>query len=242
MALIMDELSPTFEGVVLLAGRAAPLGEGGLMSGMAKFPVRTSVRLGQNGLEGDEQADMRFHGGPEKALHHYPFEHYAAWRAEIGEHPLLSCAGAFGENVSTRGMTEKTVSVGDVFRLGDARVEVSQGRQPCWKLNRRFGVADMALHLQQSGRTGWYYRVLEPGLVAPGDRMVLDDRRAPQWTIERLGHVFYVDPLNREDLEAVAGLDALTANWRRYARRRLDTGAVEDWSGRLWEGTPAPKG
>ena len=107
------------------------------------------------------------HGGPEKAVHHYPFDHYEAWRTELGDIGLLRQPGAFGENLSAVGLTEADVAVGDVFRLGSAIVEVSQGRQPCWKLNERFGQPTVAKSVQASGRTGWYYRVIETGLVAP---------------------------------------------------------------------------
>lgn len=146
---------------------------------------------------------------------------------------LLGAPGAFGENISTEGPTEAEVAVGDIFRLGTALVQVSQGRQPCWKLNRRFGVADMARRVQESGRTGWYYRVLQPGVVAPGDRLELVDRVAPEWTLGRLWHALYVDRLNLGELQGIAGLDVLAEGWRRYAIRRLESGRVEDWSRRL---------
>ncbi len=131
------------------------------------------------------------------------------------------------------GLTEKTVAVGDIFRLGSALIQVSQGRQPCWKLNHRFGVADMATRVQRSGRSGWYYRVLETGSAGPGDALTLIERPAPDWTIHRLWHVMYVDRMNRRDLMQMAALDVLAEGWKRYARRRLESGRVEDWSKRL---------
>jgi MOSC domain-containing protein YiiM len=146
---------------------------------------------------------------------------------------LLEAPGAFGENISITGMTEDMVAVGDVFRLGGALMQVSQGRQPCWKLNHRFGVPDMARRVQDTGRTGWYYRVLDPGMVAPGDDLVLIDRLAPEWTLHRLWRAMYVDRLNRTELQAIAALDVLAEGWRRYAQRRLDSGRVEDWRPRL---------
>ncbi|KID12209.1 molybdenum cofactor sulfurase, partial [Rhodobacteraceae bacterium PD-2] len=109
----------------------------------------------------------------------------------------------------------------------------SQGRQPCWKLNHRFGVPNMARRVQQTGRTGWYYRVLEPGTVTPGDRLELIDRLAPDWTLRRLWHALYVDRMNLVELEGIAALDVLAEGWRKYAVRRLDSRRVEDWSARL---------
>lgn len=219
--------------ITLLTGRAAPLPGSDALSGIVKLPVDRPLALGPEGLEGDEQADRRVHGGVEKAVHHYPFDHYAAWQADLGALPALAAPGGFGENISTTGPTEATVAVGDIFRLGSALLQVSQGRQPCWKLNRRFEVPDMARRVQQSGRTGWYYRVLAPGTVAPGDRLKLVDRLAPDWTLHRLWHALYVDRLNKGELQGIAGLDVLAEGWRKYAVRRLDSGRVEDWTKRL---------
>ncbi|MFN7008734.1 MAG: MOSC domain-containing protein [Allorhizobium sp.] len=219
--------------ILLLTGPARPLADGETLSAIVKTPVEQPLRLGRNGFEGDEQADRRVHGGPEKAVHHYAFDHYAVWRDELGALPALEAAGGFGENLSTLGLTESTVAVGDIFRLGTAMVQVSQGRQPCWKLNRRFAVPDMARRVQQTGRTGWYYRVLQPGSVAPHDRLELIDRVAPDWTLRRLWHALYVDRLNLNELEGIAALDVLAEGWRKYAVRRLESGRVEDWNRRL---------
>ncbi|MGN7867641.1 MOSC domain-containing protein [Paracoccus sp. 22332] len=216
-----------------LTGPIAPLPGTSATSGIAKVPVHGSLMLGAEGFAGDAQADRRVHGGPEKAVHHYPLDHYAAWRADLGALPVLDAPGAFGENVSTQGMTEDTVAVGDIFRLGGALIQVSQGRQPCWKLNHRFGVPDMARRVQDTGRTGWYYRVLQTGEVAPGDDLVPVDRLAPGWTLRRLWRAMYVDRLNRAELEGIAALDVLADGWRRHAQRRLDSGRVEDWRPRL---------
>ncbi|CAM5218750.1 hypothetical protein BTHI11S_05812 [Bosea thiooxidans] len=128
----------------LLIGPARPLGPRGVPSGIAKSRVSGAVALSETGFQGDVQGDPVRHGGPEKAVHHYPFEHYACWARELGPHPLLAAPGAFGENIATIGLTEEDVAIGDVFELGTAIVEVSQGRQPCWKLNERFGRASMA--------------------------------------------------------------------------------------------------
>ncbi len=219
--------------ILLLTGPARPLADGDTLSAIAKTPVEHPLWLGPDGFEGDEQADRRVHGGPEKAVHHYALDHYAVWREELGPLPALEAAGGFGENLSTLGLTESAVAVGDIFQLGTAILQVSQGRQPCWKLNRRFAVPDMARRVQQTGRTGWYHRVLQPGTVAPQDRLELIDRLAPDWTLRRLWHALYVDRLNRNELEGIAALDVLAEGWRKYAVRRLESGRVEDWNRRL---------
>ncbi|MBB3999765.1 MOSC domain-containing protein YiiM [Aureimonas pseudogalii] len=202
--------------------------------------MQAPVRLRRDGFSGDAQGDRKRHGGPDKAVHHYPFEHYAKWLREIGTRDVLAAPGAFGENLSTLGLTEETVAIGDVFRLGSAVIEVSQGRQPCWKLNHRFGVADMARRVQTTGRTGWYYRVLEDGLVSPGDTLLLLDRRLPGWSLHRLWHLLYVAPLDRGELTGMAALPGLPESWRRLAEHRLSTRTVEDWSPRLDGTPPAP--
>lgn len=215
----------------LRIGPAATLAPG-VTSAIDKQPVDRVLRLETDGFAGDEQADRRHHGGPEKALHHYDTAHYDSWRAELGKLPALR-PGGFGENLCSTGADEGTVAVGDVFRLGGALIEVSQARQPCWKLNLRFGIADMARRVQDSGRTGWYYRVREPGLVAPGDGLVLVERRAPDWTLMRLWRVLYRNRLDRAELAAMAALEPLSPGWRALAQRRLDSNRVEDWARRL---------
>jgi MOSC domain-containing protein YiiM len=223
--------------ITLLIGPAKPLAGSTVQSGIIKKPVDRPLQLGPEGFEGDQQADRRVHGGLEKAVHHYPFDHYPRWQEELGALPALGSAGGFGENISASGLTELTVAVGDVFRLGTALLQVSQGRQPCWKLNHRFAVPDMARRVQQSGRTGWYYRVLQQGRVQTGDRLDLVDRRAPDWTLYRLWHALYVDRLNRDELTGIAALEVLAESWRTYAVRRLESGQVEDWRNRL-DGRP----
>jgi MOSC domain-containing protein YiiM len=164
----------------LLVGQVALLPDGRSSSGICKSPTDEALWLSPTGLEGDAQADLRIHGGVEKAVHHYPREHYASWASWSRRADLLGHAGAFGENISTTGWDESNVCIGDVVRLGDALVQVSQGRQPCWKLDVRFGEPGMAREMQARGRTGWYYRVLEPGWVGAGATLSLVERPHPE--------------------------------------------------------------
>lgn len=223
----------------ILIGSVAPLGPGSAPSGIGKHKIGGRILATRFGLVGDEQGDRKNHGGPDKALHHYPYEHYSGWIAVIGAREVLNRPGGFGENLSTLGMTEKTVAIGDLFRLGGALLQVSQGRQPCWKLNERFGLRDMAMRVQRTGLTGWYYRVLQEGHIGAGDAFVLVDRISPDWTIDRARRVLYVDTMNLDELREMAALAHLPESWRKYARRRLETRQVEDWTRRL-EGTKAP--
>lgn len=218
----------------VLTGRVAPLGTA--TSAIAKAPVEGPVAVGPLGLAGDEQADRRVHGGPDKAVHHYALDHAAAWRADLPGLPdLLERPGAFGENFSGFGLTERDVCVGDLWRAGSTLLQVSQARQPCFKLNLRFGVPDMARRVQASGRTGWYYRVIEPGLVTAGATLTLVERRHPDWPLSRLLHHLYVDRLDTAALRAITALAPLAESWRTLAARRLASGAVEGWRRRLGE-------
>lgn len=216
----------------LLTGRAQPFTRPGSRSGIAKTPRQEALAVTTLGLAGDEQGDLRVHGGVEKAIHHYPREHYAAWLAELGEHPLLMQPGAFGENFSTTGWTEDDVCLGDLIRAGSALLQVSQGRMPCWKLSDRFGVANLALRVQQSGRTGWYYRVLQEGVVGVGERLQVVERIHPDWPLSRLSAVLFDKRVEPELLRECLALP-LVPSWRRTLERRLEKAEVEDWAPRL---------
>lgn len=217
----------------LLVGQIRPLGERREPSGIDKQPCDRPLRVGRTGIEGDAQGDLKHHGGLDKAVHHYALDHYPAWRTEIGGSALLDAPGAFGENLSTLGLREDMVAVGDIFRLGSATLQVSQGRAPCWKLNARFGVPDMAKRVQTTGRTGWYYRVIEEGMIAPGDEFELLDRRSPQWILSRVWNALYLNPVDRDELSGLAALAHLTPSWRGLAARRLANGKMEDQTSRL---------
>ncbi|HLH10624.1 MAG TPA: MOSC domain-containing protein [Methylovirgula sp.] len=223
---------PALEPIVL-AGKLQALTQN-RMSGIAKAPVAGPWTITPTGLAGDNQADLEHHGGPEKALLHYARDHYAAWQEEIGAHPLLDAPGAFGENLSTRGWTEARVHIGDVVSLGEVVLQVSQGRQPCWKLNFHFGRPKMAFDVQMSGRTGWYYRVLQPGVVEPGDKMRIIERPCPDWPLTRLIRLLYKDVDDREGLAAMAEIGPLAESWRQIARQRLASRCTEDWARRLY--------
>ena len=216
----------------LLVGRAVPFTRPGSHSAIAKQPTAGPVAVGSEGLAGDEQGDRRVHGGVYKALQHYPFEHYHHWRAQLDHSPLLERPGAFGENISTTGLGEADLCLGDVLRCGNALLQVAQTRQPCWKLNDRFGVKDMSLRVQRSGLCGWYYQVLEPGELQVGQALLLEQRAYPRWPLTRVMDVLYRRPLERADLLELAELP-LVPNWRTLVERRLQNNAVEDWSKRL---------
>ncbi|AMP37998.1 MOSC domain-containing protein [Ralstonia solanacearum] len=225
----------------LLTGRAVGYTRPGSRSAIDKRPLAGAVQIGPDGIVGDEQGDLRVHGGPDKAIHHYPFDHYPAWQADLGAHPLLAQPGAFGENISTRGLTEADICIGDRLRVGDVVLEVSQLRQPCWKLNDRFAQRDMARRVQQTGRTGWYYRVLQGGTLRAGDALAWLERPWPQWPLARVLEVFYRNMLDADALGDMLALP-LTPSWRKLVENRLARGEVERWDKRIEGPAHAPLG
>lgn len=189
-------------------------------SAIAKEPQFGPVTVGPLGLEGDQQGDRASHGGVDMAVHHYPRDHYPAWKTLVGEHPLLAGEGAFGENISTLGLTEQTAAIGDRFRLGSALVEISQGRKPCWKLAYRFGHPTLPAEVVRTGRAGWYYRVIESGTVATGDLLELVERPYPDWTVARVFDLIVAGAHKRDraGVAALAELPSLSEVWRKRAR------------------------
>jgi MOSC domain-containing protein YiiM len=172
--------------LAVLLGKVRPFRGDDEPSAIGKLPVADLVAVGPMGLAGDEQADRTVHGGIDKAIHHYPADHYDWWREYLGDAPLLDAPGAFGENISTSGLDEQNVFLGDRFRLGTALVEVTQARQPCWKLDHRFQTKGVMAQVVKTRRTGWYYRVLEPGQVRAGDTLDLIERPYPDWPLASL--------------------------------------------------------
>lgn len=204
----------------VFVGRVRLMLPDGEATGIFKAPVDRPVRLTATGLEGDEQADLRHHGGVDKALHHYPVEHYALMAEEWPQCAGLLAAGVLGENISTRGMTEHDLCIGDILRLGGARVQVSQPRSPCWKIDRRLKVDNASRFVEAAGITGWYYRVLEPGMIAAGDTTELLERPNPWLSLahywdEVMAH--RPDPVSLRRIAGAVGLAADKA--KRWADR-----------------------
>ncbi|WP_144820352.1 MOSC domain-containing protein [Marinobacter piscensis] len=203
-------------------------------TGIYKQEIETAY-LDTNGLCNDQQGDKRHHGGPEKALHHFASDHYTRLRKALPGPAAEHCRpGAFGENLITEGLTEADVCVGDTYELGEAVIQVSQPRQPCWRLNLRFGIPDMSQRLQNSLRTGWYYRVLQPGQISKDDRLILKERPNEDWPLSRVLSVLYENTMNQEALTLMAALNEASPNLRQLAQQRLDTKKVENWQGRLF--------
>jgi len=204
----------------ICTGTARPF-NGVETSAIAKRPREGLVQFLEDGLAPDEQADRRVHGGPDMAVHLYPLDHHAFWREELGPLELLDEPGAFGSNLAVSGLTETQVHIGDRFRVGTALLEISQARQPCWKIEHRFGRKGMVAKILESGRSGWYFRVLEFGEALAGDAMERVALGETEWTVERAFKALVGGKASRDELAELAEMPALSAKLRDKARAKL---------------------
>ena len=176
----------------LCTGRIAPLDQN-RRSAIVKRPVEGLVAIRTLGLDGDQQADKRHHGGPDMAVHHYPHDHYPYWREHLGDHPALEGFAAFGSNIVATGLLEHEVLLGDRFRLGTALLEACQPRQPCATIERRFDRKGMVAAILESGRCGWFYRVIEEGEAQAGARLDRTERGDADWSMARMFDVLWAN-------------------------------------------------
>ncbi|AAZ24467.1 MOSC domain-containing protein [Colwellia psychrerythraea] len=204
----------------------------GIETAIDKQPVNTSLYLSFDGLAGDECADKLHHGGLERALHQYPAEHYAYWQEKYNTDNTWQAAG-MGENISSTGMTEQTVYLGDRYQWGEAIIEVSQPRSPCFKLNKRWGIDNLSVDMQDVSRSGWLYRVIQPGMVSVDEPLELIARIDNAMTITEVCETFFGDPLNNQKLLALKKQSTLSDSWMEKIVQRLANNEVENWNFRL---------
>lgn len=181
-------------------------------TGIFKTPRAGRVRVGRTNLEGDGQADLSVHGGPDKAVYAYPREHYDAWARELGRAELPF--GFFGENLTVEGLLEEGVCIGDVLRIGEVEVEVSQPRSPCYKLAMRAGVEDFVRRFSESLRTGFYLRVRREGMLGAGDAIGLVARGRGALSVRDAYWLRYRGGRDAALLRLGAEHEALTPSWR----------------------------
>lgn len=189
-------------------------------TGIFKEPVTGPVVLRTLNLEGDRQSDLSVHGGPSKAVYGYPSEHYDYWKQELPDMELPW--GMFGENFTTSGLYEAELGIGDRFRVGSAVVMVTEPRLPCYKLGIRFGRSDILRRFLSSGRTGFYFAVVQEGMVAAGDEIELLERKSDTLKIEDITRLYVHDKHNRDLLRRAVSIEALPQSWRDYFRRELE--------------------
>ncbi|MXP27376.1 MOSC domain-containing protein [Porphyrobacter algicida] len=207
----------------LCAGKPAKL-PGGQTSAIAKVPRHGSVNMTYLGLAGDTQVNTKYHGGPDMAVHLYPLAHREFWRQTIGDHPALEEPGAFGSNLAVDAIVESEVRLGQRFRLGSSVLEVSQPRMPCATIERRFGYSGMVKAILESGRCGWYFRVLEEGEAKAGDMLEPLEEAATDISIAAI-FTALADPAGTPDralITVLADSAILGADWRKRAVKRAE--------------------
>ncbi len=188
-------------------------------TGIFKHPVAGRVMLRTTNLDGDRQADLSVHGGRNKAAYGYPSEHYATWNAELPD--AVRAWGAFGENFTTEGLLETAVFIGDRYRIGSAVVMVTTPRQPCYKLAAKFQRDDIVERFTRSGRSGFYFSVVEEGEVGAGDEFVLLGREEITLSVAQLNTLYTAKSPDREILQRSLEIKNLPESWRDRFRSRL---------------------
>ena len=189
-------------------------------TGFFKTLVEGPVFVGTTNIVGDGQADLKNHGGSDKAVLAYSAEHYPKWRDEL-HMPDMPC-GAFGENLTIVGLSEESVCIGDIFRIGSVTFEVSQPRQPCWKLARRWRMHELTGLVVRNGRSGWYLRVLEQGWIEAQMQVVLIQRPNPEWSIARANEILHHCKTNLPLTLELADVPGLADSWVEELRERAE--------------------
>ena len=207
--------------VSIFIGGIKALPESGRPTGMYKSRITGPVELGPEGFVGDQQADRRVHGGPEKAVHLYPSRHYArlAERFPLASSQLV--AGALGENLATDDLDERDVRIGDIWQLGSARLQVCQNRNPCWKIDERFSSEGMAAYIVEQQLTGWYWRVVESGTVSPGDTLDLVTPATNPMTLHDALGLWQQHRPDLTALQQLADTPGISSGWQEKIVQRL---------------------
>ncbi len=209
--------------VSVRCGKVAPLGPEGVPSGFVKNTVTGAVAVGALGLDGDAQADLSVHGGPDKAVYAYAGAHYDLWSRDLPRLAAKFIPGGMGENLTVTGLDEREICVGDVHAIGSAVLQVCQPRRPCFKLALYFDDVHMPRAMVRSGRSGWYYRVIETGTIRQGDTVTLQARPHPDFAFTRLLDIVSHGGASKEELQQLSVMDGLAQQWRTRAQESLRT-------------------
>ena len=207
--------------VSIFVGQVQALPVSGRPTAMYKQPVQAPVALGVNGFEGDDQADKRVHGGPDKAVHLYPTSHYAKLAAQFPDAASLMVLGSMGENIATPNLDEHDVHLGDVWQLGTALIQACQPRNPCWKIDERFGADGMALFIDQHLLTGWYRRVLQTGIVNPTDTLVLHEAASDAPTLHQAMTLWREHRPSLDELSVLSETPGIAKVWQDKIKQRV---------------------
>ena len=206
--------------IELYAGKVRPFGPRGKGSAISKTPV-SEAKVNELGMLEDDQGDKRFHGGVEKALHHYSLSGYEKM---MKHYPLFHKKfkpGVLGENITSDTLHDKNVCIGDIFQIGEVKVQVSSPRIPCWKIAHKMEIADLDKFISKHGITGWYYRILEQGTLKTGDEITLLAQPNPELSIYTFMKVVNGDIDASEKIKHAAQAEGLDPEWKDRLERRI---------------------
>lgn len=204
----------------------------GVASVMNNKVASHELRVNLNDVEGDEQADPKHHGGADRVLHHFPREHYGQY-ARWDMTQELRDAPAMGENISSVGLNETQVHIGDIIKIGEVKLQVTQPRSPCFKLNGQFGHPKFALAMQTSGLCGWFYRVLEPGTIKNSDSISLVERLSDISVAEAM-RIYFLPEFDEAAYRRLMACPGLAVSWQQSLSRRIEHQTIENWQMRLY--------
>jgi MOSC domain-containing protein YiiM len=207
--------------VSLFIGQIQALPVSGRPTAMYKTQVQGPIELGVEGFVGDQHADLRVHGGPEKAVHLYPSTHYAKLAAQFADVAPLLVRGSMCENIATADLDEHDVRLGDVWQLGSALIQVCQPRNPCWKIDERFGCDGIALFIDQHLLTGWYWRVLQTGTVNSSDSLVLHEAASQAPTLHQAMMLWREHRPDLDALSQLAETPGIAKVWQDKIKQRV---------------------
>lgn len=215
----------------LFIGKPALLPNSLTLSAINRNPVN-KIFVNQSSIRGDQVANLIHHGGKNRVLHQYPFEHYEYWSKK---YPAVNfIAGSMGENLSAIGLTEFNVCIGDIFQIGSVKCTVTEPRKPCATINKKFKTEGLAREVQNECKTGWFYHILEEGEISIADKIELLERPHPELTLEKCIRALLITP-NSEILSLMVANPTLSENWKKPAQQILKTGILADDRNRLGE-------
>lgn len=203
----------------------------GLPSGIGAKKPQPLLQVGYAGVLHDAQADAKNHGGADRVLHHFPQQHYQRYQ-QLGLVDATRAAPAMGENISSLGLSEQDLFIGDIIAIGAVRLQVTQPRSPCFKLNVQFQQPSFSQTMQDSAMCGWFYRVLDEGCIRPQDQLRLLERRSAISLAQAMA-LYFAPHYDAAAYETLLAAEGLAADWQRNLQKRLNSGVVEDWRKRL---------
>jgi MOSC domain-containing protein YiiM len=209
--------------VGLFIGTPKEFGPNKFVTSIDKLPVSNSLIIKNESIEGDHAFNLKYHGGPDRVLHHYSLEQYEYLRSVFPENEELFQPGSYGENLCTEMLTEKDLCIGDVFKLGTARIQVTEGRRPCGTIDIKYGIKGVLKEIRESGRYGWFYKVLKEGQVNLEDSLEFEERPYPNLNLEKVIYELFQN--KNKDLtllKEVFDCEALSARWKERVRKHLD--------------------